>query len=92
MPSNLPVRHAKAIGHYVDDVFISGESIRFDIDFEKSMNKVFGMQPLQHPMGIESVDVEAPQHLPASEVIDDFKQWFFFVTFHESLKKTVNLT
>ena len=67
------MRHAEAIGHNVYDVLLSRESIRFHVDFEECMNKVFGMQPFQHPVGIKSVDVEAPQHLPASQVIDDFK-------------------
>ena len=72
----------------MDNVLFAGKGVRFYINFEECVNKVFGMQPLQHPVGIKSIDVEAPQHLPASEVIDDFKQRLFLVTFHESLKKT----
>jgi hypothetical protein len=72
----------------MDNVLLAGKGVRFYINFEECMNKVFGMKPLQHPVGIKSIDVEAPQHLPTSEVIDDFKQRLFLVTFHESLKKT----
>ena len=88
MKNYLPMRHSKAIRHYMDNVLVAGKGIRFHIDFEECMDKVFGMESLQHPVGIESIDVEAAQHLPASKVIDDFKQRLFLVTFHESFNET----
>lgn len=65
--------HAQAVRHDVNDVFVARVCIRVDVDFEESVDKVLGMQPLEHAMGIESVNVEAAQHFPSAQTVDDFQ-------------------
>ena len=51
--------HAQAVRHDVNDVLVARVCIRVHVDFEESVDKVLGMQPLEHTMGIKGVNVEA---------------------------------
>ena len=86
------VRHPEAVRTYPDDVPGRISDISDDLHSEESVDGVFGVEAFEDPVAVPGVEVEGPEDLPSSEVVDDFHQWLLAVAlyeteFHASLKK-----
>ena len=78
------MRHSEAIRRNPDDVPGRIPDVRNDLDPEERVDVVLGMEPLEDSVAVPGVEVERPQDLPTSEVVDDLDQRLLAIALDEA--------
>ena len=78
------VRHPESVRGNPDDVPGRIPDVRNNLDPEEGVDVVLGVKPLEDSVAVPGVEVEGPEDLPASEVVDDLDERLLSIALDEA--------